>query len=145
MRMRRKKHGAERIAACSEILIPSPITEQTHPQSFFSNEKPVCLEIGCGKGDFAVGMSAKHQDLNFIAMERVADVACLALEKAMAASDTRADNLRFIIADARNLTEFFVPHSFDRIYLNFSDPWPKKGYAKRRLTHRGFLDRKSVV
>ena len=98
------------------------------------------MEIGCGKGDFAVGMSAKHQDLNFIAMERVADVACLALEKAMATSDTRADNLRFIIADARNLTEFFVPHSFDRIYLNFSDPWPKKGYAKRRLTHRGFLE-----
>ena len=140
MRMRRKKHGAERIAACSEILIPAPIEPAAHPQSFFTNEKPVCLEIGCGKGDFAVGMSAKHQDLNFIAMERVADVACLALEKAMAASDTRADNLRFIIADARNLTEFFVPHSFDRIYLNFSDPWPKKGYAKRRLTHRGFLE-----
>ena len=140
MRMRRKKHGAERIAACSQILIPAPISPAANPQSFFANEKPVCLEIGCGKGDFAVGMSAKHQDLNFIAMERVPDVACLALEKAMAASDTRDDNLRFLIGDARNLTEYFVPHSFDRIYLNFSDPWPKKGHAKRRLTHRGFLE-----
>jgi tRNA G46 methylase TrmB len=84
--MRRKKHGAERIAACSEILIPTPITPAVHPQSFFSEERPVCLEIGCGKGDFAVGMSAKHQNLNFIAMERVPDVACLALEKAMAAN-----------------------------------------------------------
>jgi tRNA (guanine-N7-)-methyltransferase len=64
----------------------------------------------------------------------------LALEKAMAAKDSRPDNLRFIIGDARNLTEYFVPHSFDRIYLNFSDPWPKTGYAKRRLTHRGFLE-----
>ena len=140
MRMRRKKHGAERIAACSQILIPAPISPAVHPQTFFEVKRPVCLEIGCGKGDFAVGMSAKHQDLNFIAMERVPDVACLALEKAMAASDTRDDNLRFLIGDARNLTEFFLPHSFDRIYLNFSDPWPNKGYAKRRLTHRGFLE-----
>ena len=140
MRMRRKKHGAERIAACSEILIPAPISPAAYPQSFFAEERPVCLEIGCGKGDFAVGMSAKHQDFNFIAMERVPDVACLALEKAMAAKDSRPDNLRFLIGDARNLTEYFLPHSFDRIYLNFSDPWPKKGYAKRRLTHRGFLE-----
>ena len=140
MRMRRKKHGAERIAACSEILIPAPIAPAADPQSFFANEKPVCLEIGCGKGDFAVGMSAKHKDLNFIAMERVPDVACLALEKAMKAKDSRPDNLRFLIGDAKNLTEWFLPHSVDCIYLNFSDPWPKKGYAKRRLTHEGFLE-----
>ncbi len=141
MRMRRKKHGAERIAACAEILIDTPIEAVTDPQIYFPTPRTLCLEIGCGKGDFAVGMSAKYPDCNFVAMERVPDVACLALEKAMAAKDSRPDNLRFLIGDAQNLTEWFAPHSVDRIYLNFSDPWPKKGYAKRRLTHAGFLER----
>ena len=137
MRMRRKKHGAERIAACSEILIQSPTAD---PQDYFSVPRPIHLEIGCGKGDFAVGMAAKHTDFNFIAMERVSDVACLALEKAMNAKESRPDNLRFLIGDAQTLNEWFPPHSVDCIYLNFSDPWPKKGYAKRRLTHEGFLN-----
>ena len=59
----------------------------------------------------------------------------------MNAKDSRPDNLRFLIGDAQNLTEWFPAHSVDCIYLNFSDPWPKKGYAKRRLTHEGFLNR----
>ena len=139
MRMRKKKHGAERIAACAEILMQQP-TGQIDPQSCFSVARPLHLEIGCGKGDFAVGMSATHPDENWIAMERVADVACLALEKAMRAKDSRPDNLRFLIGDARNAAEWIPPHSVDCIYLNFSDPWPKKGYAKRRLTHQGFLE-----
>ncbi len=139
MRMRKKKHGAERIAACSEILIENPSVPAADPKLYFTSERSIHLEIGCGKGDFAVGMAAKYQDVNFIAMERVADVACLALEKAMKAKDDRPDNLRFLIGDARNVAEWFPLHSVDCIYLNFSDPWPKKGYAKRRLTHRGFL------
>lgn len=140
MRMRKKKHGAERIAACSEILIDEPQIPAVDPVTYFGTPLPVHLEIGCGKGDFAVGMAAKYPNVNFIAMERVADVACLALEKAMNAKESRPDNLRFLIGDARNLVEWFPTHSVDCIYLNFSDPWPKKGYAKRRLTHRGFLE-----
>ncbi|MBQ8310622.1 MAG: tRNA (guanosine(46)-N7)-methyltransferase TrmB [Clostridia bacterium] len=139
MRMRRKKHGAERIAACAEILI-SPPTEASDPQTYFAMPHSLHLEIGCGKGDFAVGMAAKYPENNWIAMERVSDVACLALEKAMNAKDSRPDNLRFLIGDAKNLTEWLIPHSVDCLYLNFSDPWPKKGYAKRRLTHQGFLE-----
>ncbi len=140
MRMRRKKHGAERIAACSEILISEPSIPAVDPAVYFSSARPIHLEIGCGKGDFAVGMASKYPENNFIAMERVPDVACLALEKAMRKKDERPDNLRFLIGDAKNLTEWFLPHSVDCIYLNFSDPWPKKGYAKRRLTHAGFLE-----
>ena len=139
MRMRKKKHGAERIAACNEILIDQP-TQITDPQTYFSVNRPIHLEIGCGKGDFAVGMSAANPNQNWIAMERVADVACLALEKAMRAKDSRPDNLRFLIGDARNASDWFLPHSVDCIYLNFSDPWPKKGYAKRRLTYQSFLE-----
>ena len=140
MRMRKKKHGAERIAACSEILISNPPIPAADPQIYFSENRPLHLEIGCGKGDFAVGMSAKYTNCNFIAMERVPDVACIALEKAMKDAESRPDNLRFLIGDARNATEWFPQGSIDCIYLNFSDPWPKKGYAKRRLTHRGFLE-----
>ena len=140
MRMRRKKHGAERIAACAEILIENGLSKEVDPQSFFDEKRELHLEIGCGKGDFAVGMAAKYPNANFIAMERVSDVACLALEKAMNAKGERDDNLRFVIGDARNLADWFPPHSVDCIYLNFSDPWPKKGYAKRRLTHQGFLE-----
>lgn len=144
MRMRKKKHGAERIAACASLLIQCPTQPDQPavcPADLFTEARPVHLEIGCGKGNFAVGMAARHPEWNFIAMERVADVACLALEKAQeAAADRPGDNLRFLIGNAEHLGEWMAPHSISRIYLNFSDPWPKKGYAKRRLTHRRFLE-----
>ena len=142
MRMRKKKHGEERILACAELLIQDPTVLKDDPKAPFSDkEKKLCLEIGCGKGNFAVGMAAKNQDCNFIAMERVRDVCCLALEKAMSCKEMRPDNLRFIIGDADNLEEWFPEHCVDVLYLNFSDPWPKAGHAKRRLTHRNYLAR----
>ena len=141
MRMRKKKHGAERIEACSELLIKDISALSDGFDGIFDANRPVHLEIGCGKGNFAVGMAKKYPDINFIAMERVSDVCCIALEKAMAAKEEReSDNLRFIIGDAKLLSEGVPEHSIDCIYLNFSDPWPKSGHAKRRLTHRGFLD-----
>ena len=141
MRMRKKKHGAERILACSELMIHDFEALRDDPKYAFSDkEKPLALEIGCGKGNFACGMSAKYPDVNFIAMEKFSDVCCIALEKAKKSDESRPDNLRFIIGDAKNLCEWFPEHSVDTIYLNFSDPWPKKGHAKRRLTHRGFLE-----
>ena len=141
MRMRKKKHGAERIQACSSLMIEDFELLKSQPDYAFENkERLLCLEIGCGKGNFACGMAAKNHDKNFIAMERVSDVCCIALEKAKACAEARPDNLRFIIGDASNLSEWFPEKSIDIIYLNFSDPWPKKGHAKRRLTHRGFLE-----
>ena len=141
MRMRKKKHGAERIEACSELLIRDITTLGKGFDGIFDENRPVCLEIGCGKGNFAVGMAKKYPDVNFIAMERVSDVCCIALEKAMASKDERStDNLRFIIGDAKLLADSVLPHSLDGIYLNFSDPWPKAGHANRRLTHRSFLE-----
>ena len=143
MRMRKKKHGAERIAACAELLIQdtsllATLGEEGNP--IFTESRPIHMEIGCGKGNFAVGMAAAHPEWNFIAMERVSDVACCALEKAKASvCDRPNDNLRVLIGNAEHLGEWVKPHSVSRIYLNFSDPWPKKGYAKRRLTHRNFL------
>ena len=141
MRMRKKKHGAERIEACAELRIADAAAMQNGFDDIFGNTNPVHMEIGCGKGNFACGMAKKNPDVNFVAVERVADVCCIALEKAKAAKDEReSDNLRFLIGDAKTLAENVKPHSLDCIYLNFSDPWPKKGHAKRRLTHRGFLE-----
>lgn len=140
MRMRKKKHGAERIAACAELLIENPAVPAEDPQIYFAVQRPLHLEIGCGKGDFAVGMAAAHPNCNWIAMEKVPDVACLALEKAMKAKESRPDNLRFLIGDARNAADWFPAHSVECLYLNFSDPWPKAGHARRRLTHADFLE-----
>ena len=139
MRMRKKKNGASRIDACRELLISEPEKLKEDPQYAFSVRRPLSLEIGCGKGNFACGMSAAHPDVNFIAMEKVPDVACLALEKAKRCAEERQDNLRFLIGDAKNLTEWFPEGCIDCIYLNFSDPWPKSGHAKRRLTYHTFL------
>ena len=141
MRVRKKKNGAQRIEACAELLIATPELLSEPSENFEANDRPLHLEIGCGKGNFAVGMAKKYPDINFIALEKVADVCCVALEKAKRdASLSESDNLRFFIGDAKILAESMKPHSVDCIYLNFSDPWPKKGHAKRRLTHSSFLE-----
>ena len=139
MRMRKKKNGATRLAACAHLFRDLPEAPIASPEGDFHRDGEIWLEVGCGKGGFACGMAAKHPAVNFYAMERVNDVALLAAERAEREKDTRPDNLRFILAGAADLPQYFAPASLDRVYLNFSDPWPKKGYAKRRLTYRGFL------
>lgn len=136
MRMRKKKHGAERIEACSELLIKTlPVTRESAAADFGRGGE-LRLEIGCGKGAFIRGTAVKEPDVNFIALERCSDVAMIAMEKCKAAE---IPNVRFMIGDVAKLAENFTDGSIDRIYLNFSDPWPKAGHAKRRLTYRSFL------
>ncbi len=98
---------------------------------------PIDLEIGCGKGAFILECAKRNPTVRYVAMERISDVLLLAAEKVKAAE---LANVKFLIGDARNLSDFFPPASVRRIYLNFSDPWPKKGYYKRRLTYRDFLE-----
>lgn len=138
MRMRKKKHGAERIAACADILIPTP--PEKNISDYFSDNLPLRLEIGCGKGGFACELTEKEHGFNLLAIERSSDAICIALEKAKASSSQRPDNLRFSIACAEHLNEYFPENTFECIYLNFSDPWPKKGHYKRRLTYTSFLE-----
>lgn len=140
MRMRKKKNGAARIEACGDLLIKDHAALAADAQYAFPVKRELHLEIGCGKGNFSCGMSSAHPEVNFIAMEKVPDVACIALEKAKKSAEEREDNLRFLIGDAKNLTEWLPENCIDCIYLNFSDPWPKSGHAKRRLTHRNFLE-----
>ena len=139
MRMRKKKHGEERIQACAALLCEKPETPITEAPAALHGA-PLCLEIGCGKGGFACGMAEKYPDRAFYAMEKIANVMICALEKARECESTRpSDNLRFMIADACELEEWFAPSSIDYLYLNFSDPWPKARHTERRLTHRAFL------
>lgn len=141
MRMRKKKHGAERLAAMSHYLLERPDVPMEAPASLFDGGDGVCLEIGCGKGGFACGMAAAHPTVNFIALERVHDVMVIATEQAESRKEERTrDNLRFAVADANDLPLWFAPHTLDAVYLNFSDPWPKARHAKRRLTHRRLLE-----
>ena len=140
MRARKKKHGAERLAAAAAVLCTDKEGIYKDPQAPFDECRPLCLEIGCGKGKFSCEMAEVHQNANFYAMEKVEDVMVTAVEKAMAREGGALPNLRFIVGDAKEITEWFPPHTFDCIFLNFSDPWPKKGYYKRRLTYRAFLE-----
>ena len=139
MRMRKKKNGPARLAAVSHLFCEKPKAPISSSLADFGRTAPLWLEVGCGKGGFACGMAAAHPEWSFIAMEKVSDVLVLAAERAMREAETRPDNLRFINGDARDLAAYFAEGSLDAIYLNFSDPWPKAGHAKRRLTHRAFL------
>ena len=135
--MRKKKHGEERLSQCSEYLYDHEGEPLSDPSlHVFGNQSPVYLEIGAGKGGFAVGMTKQNPDVAYFAMERVTDCVVLAAERA---KKEGSDRLRFIIDTADNLTKIFAPGSVDAIFLNFSDPWSKKGYAKRRLTHARYL------
>lgn len=135
MRMRKKKHGEERLLACGEFITDKPDLEN------LAAGTPVWLEIGAGKGGFACGMTQKYPNVSYYAMERVTDCVVLAAERAKKLSDEvgACSNLKFIVDTADNLTKLFDEESVDAIFLNFSDPWSKKGYAKRRLTHRRYL------
>lgn len=139
MRMRIKKHGAERLAACGNLLLERPAVPFASSRDVIGEDLPLWLEIGCGKGDFACGMAENHPDVCFVALERISNVMVNAVEKAAARAGNRPDRLRFAVADAATLTEWFAPRSLDALFLNFSDPWPKKGHTKRRLTYRAFL------
>lgn len=136
MRMRKKKNARQRIEKCGKLCVSNPQDYKGKWKTVFENENPIRAEIGCGKGAFVVGMAKAHPQINFIAIEVCLDVMVLAAEKALEAG---VENVRFINGDARLLTEFFDDGECDRIYLNFSDPWPKSGHSKRRLTYKDFL------
>ena len=139
MRMRKKKNSATRLLAVSEFIYEHSGEPMKNPEEsvFLNTGTPVWLEIGAGKGGFACEMARRNPGVSYFAMERVTDCAMLAAEKAKKSYDLK--NLRFVIETADRLTEIFARGTVDAIYLNFSDPWSKKGYAKRRLTHRRYL------
>lgn len=133
MRMRTRSHLGERLASCSNLSLQK---YDDSAKSFVQGHH-LHIEIGCGKGNFITKTAVLNPDIRYIAIEKVSNVIVLAMEKA---KNAELENLRFMRGKFEYLGETFPDKSVDRIYLNFSDPWPKKGYAKRRLTHGGFLE-----
>lgn len=127
MRMRNPKYKDEVINNC-DFLITDNI-------EFDNNNELLYIEIGMGKGDFILRNALNNPNINYIGIEKYSSVAAVAIKKIM---DYKLDNLKVIISDVSKL-EDLLKNKVDRIYLNFSDPWPKDRHAKRRLTHKNFL------
>lgn len=131
MRMRKRAHLSERIDGCGDYII-----ETADELYGFSGDKSLCIEIGCGKGRFITETARLNPDSAHLAVEQCENVAILAAESAKKAG---IENLRFSMKNVALLDDIINEGSVKRIYLNFSDPWPKKKRAKRRLTHPDFL------
>lgn len=148
MRMHKKSHLEERIAACSDIVTVADLNEKNMKisagipdilplEKIFGNSNPVHLEIGCGKGKFICETAKLNPDINFIAVEKISNVLIEALERTKA---EKISNVYYLNCAAEVLTRYFERETISRIYLNFSNPLPKEGYKKQRLTHPRFLN-----
>ena len=127
MRTKKVKQAKETIES-SDLIIQTP--------RIIESDLPIVLEIGSGKGKFIVELASLNQDKYFVAMERDINVCYRILEKQQ---DLKLPNLAIIPIDAKDLNLYFNPNSVEKIYLNFSDPWPKARHHKRRLTAESFL------
>ncbi len=136
--------GSKEVIAESEYVIHEPETVKGKWRRLFGNEKPLFIEIGMGKGRFLMDMAKKYPDIDFVGIERYSSVLLRALQK-MDEIEEKPENIRFICMDAKDITDVFDKGEADRIYLNFSDPWPKDRHAKRRLPSREFLKRFDVI
>jgi len=137
MRMRPKKNRVSRLENVKELFAVTDENGKIDIKESFGEDCNISIEIGCGKGRFICGKAVQMPDENFIAFERVPDVNMMAMEKAFAAG---IQNVRFCNGDAKELSEILPAGRINAIYLNFSDPWPKKRNAKRRLTSPTFLE-----
>ena len=136
MRMRKKKNLVPRMERCGDLLIRDPYARAGHWRELMPEARELRLALGCGKGRFTAGTAAAEPDVLFIAVAMVPDAMVVAMERCVNAGLT---NVYFVDANADQLPSFFAPGDVDRIYLNFSDPWPSNRHAKRRLTHGNFL------
>ena len=132
MRMRKKKHLDERLENCSDLIIEDIAEYEGDIKAVFDDDKPLHMEIGCGKGGFILEMAKRNPDINFIAVEKNLNVVVLAIEKVKNAGLT---NVKFFTEDVNLLRMYETETKCDVIYINFCDPWHKKSYRRKRLTH----------
>jgi len=135
MRLRHVK-GAEEMMETSEFIEKNPEQWKERWKEFFQNENPIHLEIGTGKGKFITTLAQQNPDINYVGIEKFSSVLVRSLEKQQ---ENPLPNLIFLREDAQRITEFFGKGEVSRIYLNFSDPWPKERHARRRLTSPDFM------
>lgn len=143
MRLRNKPWAKDFMAEHPDVLIHEDEGTTIDWKSVFGNENPIHVEVGTGKGQFIIGMAIANPDINYIGIEHFDNVIVSALEKVI--ETEKPSNLRLLRGNGANLGDLFQAGELDRVYLNFSDPWPKSRHAKRRLTHESFLARYEAV
>ena len=134
MRLRNVRNAKE-IVDNSDYVVHNPFEYKGKYKELFGNENPIHLEVGMGKGDFIINMALKYPDINFIGLEKYESIVCRAIQKL---ENNEIKNLKLIVIDALELGNIF-DKEIECLYLNFSDPWPKKRHARRRLTSDVFL------
>lgn len=137
MRLRNVPGSRETLAA-NDFVINEPNEYKGKWKEAFGNDNPIRIEIGMGKGRFIMELAMQNPDINYIGIEKYSSVLIRAIEKQ---TEAQLTNVLFIRMEAENIEDVFEVGEVDRIYLNFSDPWPKERHAKRRLTSRQFLAR----
>lgn len=142
MRLRKVKGAKEAIEA-SHLVIHDAINKKGHWQEIFGDTNPIHIEIGMGKGRFLTALAKQNPNINYIGIERYDSVLVRALEKREQTEELT--NLFYLCEDAKNIADIFAPEEISRIYLNFSDPWPKDRHAKRRLTSTEFFARYNQI
>lgn len=136
---------AEGTIQSHHAVIKRPEDQRGCWKQVFGNKNPVHIEIGMGKGRFILNMAKKYPNINFIGIERYSSVLLRAIEKYDTQEFHDLKNIRFVCMDARNIGDVFTEGEVKKIYLNFSDPWPKARHAKRRLASVEFLKRYESV
>ena len=142
MRMRKMKNLEPRMERCGAYRIPDPAARKGCWRELKPDAKALWVEVGCGKGKFTAETAQANPDVLLIAVERCREAMVVAMEKAR---DMGLTNVFFIDMDVANMEEIFAAGEIDRLFINFPDPWPRKKNAKRRLTHRSFLEKYSHV
>lgn len=142
MRLRNKPWSKKLIEDNPDYILVDPLEMTNKWQERFKKNQPIQLELGSGKGQFIVGMAQAHPEINFIAMEVQEGAIAFILRKQV---ELQLPNLQLLLANGRNLREYFAENEIDKMYLNFSDPWPKTKHEKRRLTYKGFLSQYKAV
>ena len=137
--------GAKDAITGSNYVVQEPASHKGKWTQVFPKDQPLHIEVGMGKGQFILNMAKAHPEINFIGIERYSSVLLRALEKYDTEEFENLENIRFICMDAREIEAVFAPAEVDKIFLNFSDPWPKARHAKRRLTSTEFLARYEKV
>ena len=136
MRLKNVK-GANEIIIKGRYYVEDPYINKGNWNKVFNNDNPIYIEIGMGKGKFIIENAVMYPDINFIGIEKYDSVLVRAIQKS---NELELNNLKLVRMDAKRIEEVF-DHEVDRIYLNFSDPWPKDRHYKRRLTSYVFLDK----
>lgn len=143
MRLRKVKNAKERLEVNNNpFFISDPELNKGKWNEVFNNTNPIHIEIGCGKGQFISTLAKLNPDINYIAIEKFDSVLLRCLEKVI---DSGLTNLKLCVMDAQMISNYFKQDEVKRIYLNFSDPWPKKHHAKRRLTSPLFLEQYKLI